>query len=136
MTKIIKSLNDEERMALFVVLEPQDDPSNVTDLHGDYYTEEDVWEACTSFNVHCRKANLMHLVETEDMEFIQSYTSPVDFTLETLDGTTEIKKGTWLAWVHFPETELGDLIWKGVKAGDFNGLSVQCSASCTPMENI
>ena len=133
MSQIIKSLNDEERMALFVVLEPQEDPSNVTDLHGDFYTEEDVWDACKSFNVHCRKANLMHLVETEDMEFIQSYTSPVDFELETLEGIKTIKKGTWLAWVHFPETDLGDILWQGVKDGEFNGLSIQCSADCTPI---
>lgn len=115
-------------MALFVVLEPQDDPDNVSDLHGDYYTEEDVWEACKSFNVHCRKANLLHLIETEDIEFIQSYTTPVEFELECLEGTMPIKKGTWLAWVHFPETEVGDVLWQGVKDGEFNGLSIQCQA--------
>lgn len=130
-TSVIKSVSAEERMAMFVVLEPQESLDNVSDLQGDYYTEEDVWEACKSFNVHCQKANLMHLVETEDMKFIQSFITPAEFTMETSEGDRVIRKGTWLAWVHFPETEIGDALWEGVKSGEFTGLSVQCNAEVT-----
>lgn len=131
---ITKSLKDEERMALFVVLEPQESIEDVSDLHGDFYTEEDVWDACKSFNMHCQKANLMHLIETEDMEFIQSFVTPSEFSLETPEGERVIKKGTWMAWVYFPETEMGDYLWEGVKKGEFNGLSVQCNAKTMKIE--
>lgn len=125
---ITKSVNDEERMALFVVLEPQDSVDDVTDLHGDYYTEADVWEACNSFNNHCMKANLFHMFETEEMKFVQSFVSLNEINLERNGEVEVIKAGSWLAWVQFPETEVGDYLWKGVKDGSFNGLSIQANA--------
>lgn len=125
-THIMKSVDDEQRMAMFVVLEP-----NKYDLHNDIYSEEEVWKACNNFNQHCMKANLFHLVETEDMEFVQSFINPADFTLE--DGR-EIKKGAWLTWTYFPETEAGDVLWKSVQSGECNGLSIQCRALVEELE--
>ena len=123
---VTKAVDDEQRMAMFVVLEP-----NVYDLHNDIYSEEEVWKACNNFNEHCMKANLFHRIETEDMKFVQSFVSPSDFSLD--DGRV-IKKGTWLAWTHFPETEVGEKLWKGVKAGEFNGLSIQARALVEELE--
>lgn len=118
--EITKAVDEEERLALFVVLEP-----DTYDLHDHIYSSEEVWKACVNFNQHCMKANLFHLVETEDMEIVQSFINPSDFTM---DNGKEIKKGTWLAWTYFPETEAGDGLWEGVKKGSFNGLSIQCRA--------
>lgn len=125
--EIIKSVDDEQRMALFVVLEP-----DTVDAHSDTYSEEEVWKACNNFNLHCNKANLFHRIETEDMKFVQNFTAPSTFTME--DGRV-IKKGTWLAWTYFPETETGELLWKGVKTGELNGLSIQCRALVEKLED-
>lgn len=120
--EVTKALDDEKRMALFVVLEP-----DVVDLHGDTYTEQEVEKACHSFNRHCQVANLFHQVETQDADIVQSYTSPVTFTL---DSGQVIKKGTWLQWWHFPEgSETSDALWNGVKSGDFNGVSIGAKAT-------
>lgn len=118
--EVRKSVDEEQRMAMFVVLEP-----DVYDLHNDIYSEDEVWKACNNFNQHCMKANLFHRIETEDMEFVQSFVTPSQFQLD--DGRV-IKKGTWVAWTYFPETDVGEKLWKGVKDGEFNGLSIQCRA--------
>lgn len=124
--EVTKAVDDEQRMAMFVVLEP-----DTYDAHNDIYSPEEVWKACNNFNTHCMKANLFHRIETEDMKFVQSFISPSDFSLD--DGRT-IKKGTWLAWTHFPETEAGELLWKGVKSGELNGLSIQGRAFVEEVE--
>lgn len=119
--EVTKALNDEKRMALFVVLEP-----DAVDLHGDTYTAEEVEKACNNFNTHCGTANLFHQVVTEEANIVQSYIAPSTFAL---DNGVEVKKGTWLQWWHFPETETGELIWKGVKSGEINGVSIGAMAT-------
>lgn len=115
--EVTKSLDEEEKMALFVVLEPE-----VEDLHGDIYSEKEVEKACISYNQHCRKANLYHRIETEDFSIVQSFVTPVGFTDDT---GREIKKGTWLAWTKFEN----DNLWGQVKSGEFQGLSIGCKAT-------
>lgn len=119
---LTKALDEEERMALFVVLSPDEE-----DLHGDIYSEKEIEKACCSYNVHCRKANLYHRVETEDFSIVQSFVTPVGFTDDT---GREIKKGTWLAWTKFENEEL----WEEVKKGNFQGLSVGCVATVEELE--
>ncbi len=119
---ITKSLNDEKRLATFVVLEPQSDDGMTTDLHGDYYDEETILDACIQFNRVCKKANLLHMIDTTAYEFVESYIAPCDIVIEGV----KIKKGTWLATIYVTETPLGDKVWEGIKSGEFNGLSVQC----------
>lgn len=115
--EVTKSVDNEQRMAMFVVLEP-----DVVDLHGDTYSAEEVEKACLSFNQHSMKANLFHKVETENAKIVQSFISPSTFMTE---AGKEIKKGTWLQWWHFPEdNEASDEIWKMVKDGDINGVSI------------
>ena len=116
---VIKSVEQEERKALFVVLEPDS-----VDLHGDIYSAKEVEKAFRSFTVHCNKANLMHRIELEDAEITQSYLAPTDFQLETPDGVQDIKKGTWLQEWYFPESEVGNELWAGVKDGTYTGLSI------------
>ena len=118
--QIIKSLNEEKRLATFVVLEPQEDDGLTTDLHGDTYSAEEVEKACHSFNTQCRKANLLHMLDTDSYEFVESYILPVE---AEINGKI-IKSGTWLAVVKAKE----DWVWQGIKDGTFNGLSIQCIA--------
>lgn len=117
---ITKSLDNERRLATFVVLEPQE-IDDVTDLHMDYYDAETILDACVQFNksLNNRKGSLYHMVETQGYSFVESYVLPADIEL---DGRV-IKKGTWLQTIYAE----ADWIWDGIKNGTFNGLSVECT---------
>ena len=118
--KIEKATNEMERKALFVVLAPDE-----VDAHGDTYSAKEIEKAMQSFNKHCMKANLFHLVETQEAEIVQSYTTPVDMYI----GDKFIKKGTWLQEWTFPETETGEMLWQAVLNEEITGVSVGCVAS-------
>lgn len=125
--EMMKSVDQEQRRAMFVVLEP-----DTVDLHGDTYSAEEIEKACANFNLHCMKANLFHRVQTEDAVIEQSFISPATFKLE--DGR-EIKKGTWLMWYHFPkDNERSEAIWKMVKDNQITGVSVGCTARVEELE--
>ncbi|WVS24483.1 DNA methyltransferase [Pseudomonas phage Psxphi15] len=124
--EVTKSLDEEDRKALFVVLEP-----DVVDLHGDTYTAQEVEKACDNYNEHCRVANLFHQVETSEATVVQSFISPATFTL---DNGVVVQKGTWLQWWHFPETETGEGLWQGVKSGEINGVSIGAMAVAEELE--
>lgn len=119
--QIAKAVNEDKRLATFVVLEPQPEDMSTTDLHGDWYSESDVEEACYSFNRFCRKANILHTVDTEAFSFVESYITKIDMQL----GETFVKKGTWLATCYFEDEGL----WAAVKDGTFDGLSIQAVAT-------
>jgi len=127
---IAKALYAEKRRATFVVLEPQDDDGTTSDQHLDWYGEEDVAEACYSFNKHCRKANLLHMIDTSGFQFIESYILPGELTI----GSIPVKKGSWIATIEVDQSKEYDWIWEGIKDGTFNGLSIQCDAYEQPME--
>lgn len=130
-TRVVKSLDVEKRRATFVVLEPQPDDGTTSDLHGDWYSEEDVAEACYSFNKYCKsKANIFHMISTEGYQYIESYILPSEAKI----GETPVIKGTWVATIEVVDQREHDWIWDGIKDGTFNGLSVQCDAYETPME--
>ena len=127
---IVKSLNEEKRLATFLVLEPQDEDLTTSDLHGDWYDADTVETACHDFNRFCRKANLFHLVDTTTFEFVESYITETEMNL----GETFIKKGSWLAKIHVNDSESGNLFWESIKSGEFNGLSVQCEGFVSDIE--
>jgi hypothetical protein len=118
---VLKSVDEMQRMATFVVLEPQDDSGMTSDLHGDYYDAQTVEKACRSFNNQCKKANLFHAVETTAFTFVESYITPADMII----NETFIKKGTWLATIQVSEEPEYEFIWQGILSGEFNGLSIQ-----------
>ncbi|WOZ57473.1 XkdF-like serine protease domain-containing protein [Pseudomonas phage vB_PseuGesM_254] len=125
--EVTKALDTEQRMALFVVLEP-----DTVDLHGDIYDAVEVEKACNNFNTFCRTANIFHQIETQEANIVQSYIAPVDFQL---DNGVDVKKGTWLQWWHFPEgSETSDLMWSGVQSGEFNGVSIGAKATVEDIE--
>lgn len=121
--QVVKSVDQMEKRALFVVLEPSNEDMTTTDLHGDWYSEKDVIDACSNFNVACRKAGKDHegLLSDDDVVIEQSFTAPCDFTTET---GVFIKKNTWLQWWKFNDDEL----WQGVLDGKYTGVSIECSA--------
>lgn len=115
--QITKSVDVEERRALFVAMEPE-----VEDAHGDITSVEEIEKACNNFNKHCMKANLFHRVETDAVEIQQSFITPTDIQFE---NGREIKKGSWLMWMKFPEgNETSDALWDMVKDGTVNGVSI------------
>lgn len=117
--RIEKATNEVERKALFVVLSPDE-----VDAHGDTYSAKEIEKGMQSFNRHCMKANLFHMVETQEAEIVQSYTTPVDMYI----GEKFIKKGTWLQEFYFPETEVGEQLWQSVLNEEITGVSVGCTA--------
>ena len=118
--RIEKSTNEVERKALFVVLAPDE-----VDAHGDTYSAKEIEKGMQSFNRHCMKANLFHMVETQEAEIVQSYTTPVDMYI----GDKFITKGTWIQEWYFPETEVGEKLWKSVVTGEVNSVSIGCTAN-------
>lgn len=115
--QITKSVDVEERRALFVAMEPE-----VEDAHGDITSAEEIEKACNNFNKHCMKANLFHRVETDAVEIQQSFITPTDIQFE---NGREIKKGSWLMWMKFPEgNETSNTLWDMVKDGTVNGVSI------------
>ena len=118
--RIEKSTNEVERKALFVVLAPDE-----VDAHGDTYSAKEIEKGMQSFNRHCMKANLFHMVETQEAEIVQSYTTPVDMYI----GDKFITKGTWIQEWYFPETEVGEKLWKSVVAGEVDSVSIGCTAN-------
>ena len=123
--KIDKATNEMERKALFVVLAPDE-----VDAHGDTYSAKEIEKAMQSFNKHCMKANLFHLVETQEAEIIQSYTTPVDMYI----GDKLVTKGSWVQEFYFPETEVGEMLWKAVLSGEINTVSISCFADVEEIE--
>ena len=122
-TTIVKVIEEEQRKALFIVLQPCEEEA---DLHGDLYTAEEVEKAADSFNTYCGQANVQHAVDTEHAQILESYVTPVEFTL---DSGKVVQKGSWVQTWKFLETEQGEFLWKGIKDGTFTGLSIGCSAT-------
>ena len=123
--RLEKSTNEMERKALFVVLAPDE-----VDAHGDTYSAKEIEKGMQNFNRHCMKANLFHMVETQEAEIVQSYTTPVDMYI----GDKFIKKGTWLQEWAFPETEVGEKLWQAALSGEINSVSIGCTANVEGLE--
>lgn len=121
--QVVKSANDEEKLALFLVLEPQDANLMTADLHGDWYDAETVKQACHDYNYRCERIGIMHKeIASEDEVIVrESYIAPCDFVTE---AGVPIKKGSWLMWLHFPS----DSMWEKVKDGVYDSVSIECSA--------
>lgn len=123
--KVEKATNEAERKALFVVLAPDE-----VDAHGDTYSAQEVEKAMRSFNQHCMKANLFHMVETQEAEIVQSYTTPVDMYI----GDTFVTKGTWVQEWFFPKTEVGEVLWQAVVNKEITGVSIGALAEVEEIE--
>lgn len=119
-TNLIKS-SAELMQATFVVMVPDE-----VDAHGDITTPEEVAKACHNFNQFCRQPNLFHITKTNSFDFVESYILPMDFPA----NDTVIKAGSWVAVIQVNDAEL----WKMIKDGDVNGLSIGALAYGDPIE--
>lgn len=113
--QITKAVNEELKQATFLVLAPDE-----VDLQGDTYSADEVRKACHNFNQHCMTANLLHLVETDTFDIVESYISPVDMILNDV----VIKAGSWMSVLQI----YSDEIWSEIKDGNLTGVSVSCLA--------
>lgn len=120
--QIIKSTNAELKQATFLVLSPEE-----VDLHGDIYSAEEVRKACHNFNQNCMTANLMHMVETNSFEIVESYISPVDMIL----GEKLIKAGSWMSVIQVNS----DSVWADIKDGSLTGVSIGAFAETQYLED-
>lgn len=120
---IVKSKDDYQKRAMFIVLEPQNEDMTTLDAHADWYSAEDVEQACHNYNRACRKAGLMHkvILEDEDVWVQESYITPVEFVTE--DGVN-VKKGSWVQWWKFESDDL----WQNVLDGTYDSVSIECMA--------
>lgn len=118
---IFKQAQEELKQATFLVLSPDE-----VDLHGDIYDATEVRKACHNFNTYCRKANLLHLFDTEAFSVVESYIAPVDMQM----GETIIKAGSWLSVLQFTD----DDIWSEVKSGNYTGVSIGAKADAESLD--
>lgn len=127
--EVTKSVDEESKQALFVALPAMPDDNSEADLHGDTYSAEEVEKACHSYNKHCMKTNLEHLVMVDDdmCYVVESYVTPVDMQI----GDTFVTKGSWLQKWQFQDGSL----WQGVKEGYWEGISIQCMADVEELDN-
>lgn len=118
---IIKSVNEELMQALFIAMVPDE-----VDAHGDICSEDEVRKACHNFNAHKRAANLFHLYETNAFDVVESYITPIDFTM----NGNFVKKGSWLV-----NLQVNDLsVWDLIKSGELNGVSIGGMAKVEEIE--
>ena len=119
--QVVKATNEELKQATFLVLAPDE-----VDLHGDIYSADEVRKACHNFNQHCMKANLLHLVETDTFDIVESYIAPVDMVLNDVI----IKAGSWMSVLQVHS----DVVWSDIKNGSLTGVSIGGRATTEYLE--
>jgi len=112
---LMKAFDEEERLVLGVVLEP-----DTFDLHKDIYDAVEVRKAQENFNKNCMQANLGHVANVDDIQITKSFILEVDAHI----GEQPVKAGSWLMEMHVPS----DAAWQEVKEGGFTGFSIGASA--------
>ena len=113
--------SDEQRIAFGIVLEP-----DVTDLHKDTYTEEEVEKAAHFFMEEFQNMGVQHTqMVNNKVKILESYIAPTDLKIDIPSGVIKIRKNTWLMKVRIVDTE----IWNKVKAGDLTGFSIGAMAN-------
>lgn len=123
---IQKSLEPVLKQATFVVLEP-----DTVDLQGDVYSADEVRKAAHNFLLKSRRANLLHVSETETFSFVESWVSQADMEI----NGQSVKKGTWVATIQVNQGEDADAIWEGIVSGELCGLSIGCTATVEDISN-
>ncbi len=117
---IIK-MDEEQRLVTGVVYAP-----DIEDAHGEYMEADAIEKAAHEFMINHRKTDINHnFQDNENVEVVESYVAKADFEL----NGQQIKKGTWLVTTFIKD----DLIWKGIKSGEFNGYSMGGSGVREPV---
>lgn len=123
---VFKSVDTEEQRITAVVMSPRD--ASNPDLHNDCFTADEIAKGCESFNTHCMRPNIEHVVDVspEDCVIEESFILPVTATI----GTQIVQKGSWIqVWkINAPD------LWEAVKDGTFTGFSPGFSATVEDVE--
>lgn len=102
----------EERFVLGIVLEPDE-----VDSQGDTISAEEIRSAAHRYMEEHANVGLQHQVFVNGkIKILESYIAPTDFSI----GEERVKAGTWLMAFRI----LDDSIWKAVKEGLLDGLSI------------
>lgn len=120
---LVKVLEDKQQVT-GIVLQP-----DVVDAQGDLIPENVVVAAAHKFlAVYNKKTKLgeQHSIFKSQFDLLESYTAPVDMTLEN----KMIKKGTWIMVVKVLQPE----VWERVKAGKINGFSIGGTAKAEQIQ--
>jgi len=107
---LIFQKEDPKKLVYGVVYSP-----NEVDSHGDYATAEEIEKAAHEFLQEARNIDKQHDFIKGAGEVVESYISPVDFTL----GEQPIKKGSWVL-----ATKATDEIWEDITKGEITGYSM------------
>jgi hypothetical protein len=116
-----KAANEELMQVTFVAM------VEGIDAHADFVDENEIRKAKESFNKSSMKCKMFHLWDTNGAEVIESFQSPVDFIL----NDRFISKGTWLMTFQIYD----ETLWKWVKDGTINGISIGAMAQCIKIED-
>lgn len=107
--RVVKS-DAAEQILYGVVYEPL-----VKDAHDDYMTADDIEKAAHMFLKDYRQIDKQHDFVSQVGDVIESYISPVDFTM----GDELVTKGTWVMAV-----KVDDETWQAAQDGLFTGFSL------------
>ena len=115
LTPVIKSMVEEEKIAIEVIYEPW-----VEDAHGEWMSEDTVRKACENFNENLAngivKPNKYHLVETEEFSILKTWIQEVDCFI----GDQLVKEGTWVGKFKYES----DSLWEMKKSRKLSGVSI------------
>ena len=126
---------EEERFILGLVLEPTvgDGLPTKPDTQDDVYTAETIRMAAHGWMAEHGLVDLMHNWEAlgkKDIQVLESYIAPVDFTVGEGADTYKVLKGTWLLALRV----LNDALWTAIKDGNIGAFSIGGMANRQPLE--
>lgn len=118
----------DEQFVLGIVLEPE-----TVDAQKDIYSADEIRRAAHGYMEFHGNRGFMHKeIVNDKIVVLESYVAPVDFNVGKPNGQTKmVKAGTWLLGYGIRDGEL----WKGIKSGQFNGLSIGGSAVRRPRQD-
>jgi len=100
------------------------------DAHGGYTSAETVKKACQSYNsMGNGAAGIQHAlaVESDTVQFTESFIAMEDFEIVGSEATTLVKAGDWVATAQFNNP----FFWNMAKAGDLDSFSIEADGIIT-----
>lgn len=120
---VLKSMNDEKRLAYGIVLKP-----DVVDSQGDVMTAEEIEKAAHDFFINSRIMDFQHKEDlpSERAVPVESFIAPSDLTI----NGHPVAKGSWVMVTHIPD----EGIWTQIKKGRIMAYSIRGLGKRTPLD--
>jgi len=107
---------EDERIVTSVVY-----PVDEEDSQGDFTDAIEIRKAAIGFMENSKRIKVYHEGQSIAVNIIETYLSPVDWTMTDTHGNTQfIKKGSWVMSLRI----LDDYRWKQIKDGTLTGFSI------------